>query len=100
MSLAVVPGVFIAASVVHHFQLKWATERFKAELKARGELKELAQVVTPRIPPERNSAAQFLAAVDLFATNENVLTTNWPIGMRGVAPGKAQVLWRQNFIRD
>jgi hypothetical protein len=100
MSLAVVPGVFIAFSVVHHFQLKWATERFKAELKARGELKELAQVVPPRTPPERNPAAQFLAAVDLFATNENVLTTNWPIGMRGVAPGKAQVLWRQNFIRD
>jgi hypothetical protein len=61
---------------------------------------ELAEVIPPRLPPEKNSASQFLVATSLFATNENVLTTNWPIGMRGVAPGKAQVMWRQNFIRD
>jgi hypothetical protein len=61
---------------------------------------DLAQVIPQRLPPEKNSASQFLAAASLFVTNEDILTTNWPIGMRGVAPGKAQNIWRQNVIRD
>ena len=86
--------------IIHHYQLRFAVETYIAELKAKGEPMDLAQVIPPRIPAEMNSAPRFLAAVSLFATNENVLTTNWPIGMRGVAPGKAQILWQQNFIRD
>lgn len=90
----------ILIPVIHHYQLRAVTEDYIAKLKAKGEKLELSQVIPPRLPPEKNSASQFLVANSLFATNENVLTTNWPIGMRGVAPGKAQVLWRQNYIRD
>jgi len=102
ISLVVVAALVAAAliSVIHHYQLRAATEAYIAELKAKGEPMELAEVIPSRLPPEKNSAPQFLVATSLFATNENVLTTNWPIGMRGVAPGKAQVLWRQDFIRD
>lgn len=95
--------VLVAAVLVpmfYHYQLKAAVNSFRAELKAKGEPMELAEVIPARVPPDKNSAAQFLAATSLFATNESVLTTNWPIGMRSVAPGKAQVLWQQNFIRD
>lgn len=61
---------------------------------------ELAEVIPPRISPDKNSAPQFLAAASLFATNENVLTTNYPSAMHGVAPGKAQISWQQPNIRD
>jgi hypothetical protein len=98
LAAALVAAVLI--SVIHHYQLRFAVEKYIAELKAKGELMELAQVIPSRLPPDNNSASQFLIAASLFTTNENVLTTNWPIGMRGVAPGKAQVLWRQNFIRN
>src|SRR5208282_3073673 len=98
LGLALVAAVLIP--VIRHYQLRAAPAAYIAELKAKGEPMELAQVVPARLPRERNSAAQFLVAVNLFATNDNVLTTNWPIGMRCVAPGKAQVLWRQNSIRD
>jgi len=87
-------------SVVHHYQLRLAVEKYISELKAKGEPMELAEVIPPRLPPDKNSASEFLIAASFFATNDNILTTNWPIGMRGVTPGKAQVLWRQNFIRD
>ena len=93
-------GVAILLSVLHHFQLKAAVESYKAELKAKGEPMELTEVIPPTIPPEKNSAAQFLAAADLFITNANVLATNYPFAMRGVASGKAQVAWQQSSIRD
>jgi hypothetical protein len=92
--------LLLLVSVVHHYQLRFAVEKYISELKAKGEPMELAEVIPPRLPPDKNSASQFLIAASFFATNENVLTTNWPIGMRGVTPGKAQVLWQQNFIRD
>ncbi|HTY86765.1 MAG TPA: hypothetical protein VMB80_04810 [Candidatus Acidoferrum sp.] len=100
ITLGVAFGLVILIPVIHHYQLRFAVEKYIAELKAKGEPMELAQVIPPRLPPEKNSASQFLVATSLFVTNESVLTTNWPIGMRGVAPGKAQVIWRQNFIRD
>ena len=92
--------VAILIPVIHYYQLRAAVNAYIAALKAKGEKLELSQVIPPRLPPEKNSASQFLVATSLFATNESVLTTNRPIGMRGVAPGKAQVLWRQNYIRD
>lgn len=100
IGLAAALGIVVLAAVVHHFQLKSAVERYRAELKAQGELMELAEVIPPQIPPDKNSAARFLAAVSLFATNESVLTTNCPFVMRGVAAGKAQVVWQQKNIHD
>lgn len=98
--VGIIFGVAILIPVIRHYQLRFAVESYIAELKAKGEPMELAQVIPPRIPPARNSAPQFLAAVNLFATNNNILTTNWPVGMRGVAPGKAQIFWQQESIRD
>jgi hypothetical protein len=100
LGLVLLTGVAALISIAHHYQLKAEVDRYRAELKAKGEPMDLAQVIPPRIPPEKNSADQFLAAANLFAANESVLTTNWPVGMRGIAPGKAQVLWQQNEIRD
>jgi hypothetical protein len=100
LGLASLLGISVLAAVVYHFQLKMVVERYKAELKAQGEPMELAEVIPPRIPPDKNSAPQFLAAVGLFTTNKDFLTTNWLYAMRGVAPGKAQIMWQQKTIRD
>ncbi len=93
-------GVVVLAATVYHIRLKSAVEHYMAELKARGEPMELAEVIPPRIPSDKNAAPQFLAAISRFATNENILTTNWPLAMRGVAPGKAKIFWQQKNIRD
>ena len=100
IGLTVTLAVTLLVSIAHHFQLKLVVERYKAELRAKGEKMELAEVIPPRIPPEQNSAAQFFAATDLFSTNGNVLATNYPFAMRGVTPGKAQIAWREPSIRD
>jgi len=97
--LAVVAGITLLAAVVHHFQLKTAVERYKAELRAKGEPMELAQVIPPPVPPEQNSAALFLKAVSLFNTND-ILIDNPPPAMHGVAYGKAMVGWEQPEIRS
>jgi hypothetical protein len=100
ITIGIALGAVVIISVVHHYQLRFAVERYISELKAKGEPMKLAQVIPLRISSDRNSAPRFLAAVKLFTTNENILTTNWPVGMRGVAPGKAQIFWQQKFIRD
>ena len=97
--MAVVLTIAGLCAAAHHFQLKWAVARYQAELKAKGELMELAQVIPPRASSEKNLASRFLAATSLLATNKNILITNWPFAMRGVAPGKALVVWQQPFIR-
>ena len=101
--LIIVSAVFavvILVPIIHHYQLRAATEAFISELKAKGEAMDLAQVVPQPLPPEKNSALLFWKAVALLATNEDVLSTNPPPGMRGVAPGKAMVGWSQPGIRD
>ncbi|HVU09484.1 MAG TPA: hypothetical protein VHG89_13185 [Verrucomicrobiae bacterium] len=95
--------VFVLAiliSVVHHYQLRFAVANYVAELKAKGEPMELAQVIPPSVSPEKNSALLFWKAVALFTTNDDVLTTNWPTAMHGITPGKAIVSWAQSEIRD
>jgi hypothetical protein len=89
----------ILLSVIHHFQLRFAVERYISELKAKGEPMELAQVVPTPVPMERNSAALFWRANALFTTNDDVLVTNWLTPMHGIAPGKAIVSWTQPEIR-
>ena len=90
----------VLISVIHHFQLKAAVNRYKAELKARGEPMELAKVTPPLVPPEKNGASVFLKAAALLVTNEDVLSSNPPSTMHGVAPGKAEVSWAQPKIRS
>jgi hypothetical protein len=61
---------------------------------------ELAQVIPPPVPPEKNNAPLFWKAVTLFTTNNNILVTNWPTAMHGIDSGKAVISWAQPEIRD
>jgi hypothetical protein len=99
MCLAAVVALIVVAAVGRHYQLKASLNRYRAELKARGEKMELAEVVPPRLRPEENFAALFTNAFAAF-TNQTCLDTNQPAAMRMVAPGKAQVGWRQPYATD
>jgi hypothetical protein len=93
-------GAAILIPIIHHYQLRAATEAYIAELKAKGEPMDLAQVIPPSVPPDQNSAAVFLKAASLLHTDWNVLGSNPPPAMRMVAPGKAMVGSTQLEIRD
>ena len=82
-------GVAILIPVIHHYQLRFAEASYIAKLKAQGEPMELAQVLPPSVPPEQNSASNFLKAVALFEADKSLLSTNEISGMKMVAPGKA-----------
>jgi hypothetical protein len=100
--LITVGAVFVAAvlvSIIHHYQLRAATEAYIAQLKAQGEPMALAQVIPSSVPPEKNGAANFLKAASLLDTNWNVLDSNPPPAMRMVAPGKAMIGFEQPDIR-
>ena len=60
--IGVVFAVAILIPVIRHYQLRFAVESHIAQLKAKGEPMELAQVIPPPVPPEQNSAAIFLKA--------------------------------------
>jgi hypothetical protein len=96
----IVLGVAILIPVIRHYQLRAATEAYIAELKAKGEPMDLAQVIPPPVPPEKNIAPFFLKAAALLTTNDDILNSNPPPAMRGVAPGKAAASWAQPGIRS
>ncbi len=85
--------------VIRHYQLRAATEAYIAELKAKGEPMELAQVIPPPVPPEQNSADTFRKAAALIEADESLLTTNSYSAMRMIAPGKAMICWQQPDAR-
>ena len=93
-------GVAILVPVIHHYQLKAAVNRYKAELRAKGEPMELAQVVPPTVPPEQNSAELFTNATSLLNKNDSVLSSNQPPMMRMIGPGKAMIGWKQPDVRE
>lgn len=94
----VVLSAAILVPVIHHFQLKAAVNRYKAELKAKGEPMDLAQVVPPPVPPEQNSAELFTNATALLNKNDSVLSSNQPPMMRMVVSGKAMIGWKQPIV--
>jgi hypothetical protein len=96
----IVLGVAILIPVIRHYQLRFAVANYVAELKAKGEPLELAQVIPLPVLPEQNSAPLFLKAAALLATNDDVLNNNPPPAMREVAPGKAMIGWAQPEIRS
>ncbi len=93
-------GVLILIPVIYHYQLRIATARYLAQLKAQGEPLDLAQLIPPALSPENNSAGTLLQAVALFDPVEDWRETNHAYGMMMVAPGKAVVCWQQSEIRD
>src|SRR5882757_9154411 len=96
IGLAAALGIVVVAAVAHHFQLKAAVNRYRAELQAKGEPIELAEVLPPPVPPEKNNAAHFTNASARLNPSENVLSSNQPPAMRAVAPGKAMIGWTQS----
>ena len=59
IAAGIVLGLAILVPVIHHYQLRAATEAYIAQLKAQGEPMELAQVIPPPVPPEQNGARHF-----------------------------------------
>ena len=100
----IVLGLVIIIPVVHHYQLRAATEAYIAELKAKGEPLDLAQVIPPPVPPERNSAlliSNALAQIYLEHTYTNsIIFNNAPYDMNRAIPGKEMIGWRQPVIHD
>ena len=100
----IVLGLSILIPVIHHYQLRFAVEKYISELKAKGEPMELAQVLPPLVPPDQNGAAALLEADALFdrlfSADKSMLETNFVYGMRMVAPGRAMIRWQQPDIRD
>lgn len=93
-------GILLVAAIivliVRHYQLRAATQAYIAELKAKGEPMELAQVLPPSVPPDQNSADTFRKVAVLFKADQSLLKTNSYFScMKIVAPGKAMVCSQQ-----
>ena len=99
IALAAALFAVLLVSIIHHYQLRFAVEKYIAELKAKGEPMDLAQVRPPPVPLEQNSADTFRDAVALFETDQSLLTTNSYSAMTMVAPGKAMICSQQPEIR-
>jgi len=101
--ILIVLGVALAAAVlipvIHHYQLRAATEAYIAELKAKGEPLELSQVLPPPVPPEQNGANIVREAFALFAPEDEGFYTNLPPAMGMIAPGKAMIGWAEPDVR-
>jgi hypothetical protein len=96
--VALVLGLAVLISIIHHCQLRAATEAYIAQLKAQGEPMELAQVLPPPVSAEQNSADIFRKAAALI--DDSLSYSSYVYGMEMVAPGKAMVRWRQPDVRD
>jgi hypothetical protein len=97
--LFVVFAILVGAvliSIIHHYQLRAATNAYIAELKAKGEPMDLAQVLPQPVPPEENSADTFRKAAAMIKDDQSLLSTNDYDAMKMVAPGKAAVCSRQS----
>ncbi len=106
VKIAIIVGTVILAailiSIIHHYQLRAGVNAYIAELKAKGELLDLPQVLPPPVPPEQNDVSSLLKAALRLETNLNLYSRDWrilqqnpPPAMRMVAPGKAMIGWEQ-----
>jgi hypothetical protein len=103
ITVCAVFGAAMLIPVIHHYQLRFAVAKYIAELKAKGEPMDLAQVIPPPVPPEQNSADTLRNADALFNesfhADKSLLETNFVYGMQMIAPGKAMIRWQQPDIR-
>jgi hypothetical protein len=99
LAIAVAVLALVAWVGGSYLSSKGAVTRYKEQLRAAGEKLTIAELVPPPVPPESNSAGIFFQAVPL---NNAVtcLTTNQPLVMLAIAPGKAMIGWQQPDIRD
>ena len=92
-------GMAVLIPVIHHYQLRAAVNGYIAELKAKGEPMELAQVIPPPVPPEQNGVPFiFNSLTNLEARYQSIAQTNPPTAMCEVLSGKAMVRWQQPAI--
>jgi hypothetical protein len=102
--VCIVLGVTILVPVIHHYQLRAATESYISELKAKGEPMDLAQVIPPPVPPEQNSAqliTNALSQIYLESDYTNsIIFNNTPYDMNRTIPGKELIGWHQPVIHD
>jgi hypothetical protein len=91
----------VLASVIYHSQLRAAREKYIAELKAKGESIDLAQLIPPPVPPDQNGAEALRKADQMFNAGHTLLSSNYSYGgMRMVAPGKAAIMTEQPVLRE
>jgi len=88
--------VLVVTSSVHS---KNAVDRYKDQLRAAGEKLDLKDVLPPHADPDKNGRELFIQA-EASLPKAGILATNWPSGMRMVAPGKAIVGSQQADIWD
>jgi hypothetical protein len=94
-------AIVILVSVIHHYQLRAATNAYIAELKAQGEPMDLAQVLPPSVPANEDGSEIFLGVATAFSSNQTLLSSNYFYGgMMMVAPGKAMLRAAQPDLRD
>ncbi|MGA9778779.1 MAG: hypothetical protein ACLPRE_04355 [Limisphaerales bacterium] len=99
IAVAIAFGVVILIPIIHHYQLRAATEAYIAQLKAQGEPMDLAQVIPPPVPPEENGVPFIINSLtNLKDKYKSIVETNPPMAMREVSPGKAMVSWQQPNI--
>jgi hypothetical protein len=98
--IGVACAVAILIPVIHHYQLRFAVESYVAQLKAKGEPIELAQVIPLPMPPEQNGSEIFLKAYELIRNTTTFLSTNSPYGKKMVAPGRSKVCFRQPELSE
>jgi hypothetical protein len=97
----IVIGVAILIPVIRHYQLRFAVANYVAELKAKGEPMELAQVIPPPVPLEQNGVPLITNALTNLTAkylNVDIVQTNPPQAMQMIAPGKALIVWQQPLI--
>ncbi len=83
-AVGIVLGLAILLLVIHHYQLRFAVEKYIADLKARGEPMELAQVIPPSVPPDKNGAPLITNALAQLYASPNA-PTGWSAIMRPMA---------------
>ncbi|HVU28671.1 MAG TPA: hypothetical protein VHG71_13180 [Verrucomicrobiae bacterium] len=98
IGIEIVVVLTVLISVVRHYQLRFAVDKYISELKAKGEPLELAQVIPPPVPPEQNAVPLIINTLTNFENAYNIIETNPPSAMRVVASGKAMIGWRQPII--
>src|SRR5271168_5320583 len=92
--VGIVFGVAILLPILRHYQLRFAVAAYVAELKAKGEPMELAQVIPPLVPPEQNGVPLITNALNDLES-DSIAVTNPPPAMRAISPDKAMVGWQQ-----
>jgi hypothetical protein len=87
-----IAAVVVLVPVIAHYRAKAAAEKFKAQLRAQGEMLSIAELIP--MPPLSgpNGATAFLDALSRLTTFDYEIQ---PGVMKMVQPGRARIVWQQ-----